>query len=116
VLHPVYYRSQVKKEQAMRGIPVAHARWIGSLLAQLSDEQLRDAFRAANYSEGTRESYVAALRERINQLTRLSSRESQRQNSASVGTKIKKWNSKALDHAGSTLSKTFTKLRARVRR
>jgi hypothetical protein len=116
VLHPVYYRSQVKKEQAMRGIPVADARWIGSLLAQLSDEQLRDAFRAANYSEGTRESYVAAFRERINQLTRLSSRESQRQNSASVGTKIKKWNSKALDHAGSTLSKTFTKLRARVRR
>src|SRR5215207_3841850 len=55
VLHPVYYRSQVKKEAAMRGIPVAHARWIGSLLAHLSDEQLRDAFRAANYSDGTRE-------------------------------------------------------------
>lgn len=71
VLHPFYYRSQVKKEKAMRGIPVAHARWIGSLLAQLSDEQLRDAFRAANYSEGTRESYVSALRERINQLTQL---------------------------------------------
>ena len=71
VLHPFYYRGEVNKEKAMRGIPIAHARWIGSLLAQLSDEQLRDAFRAANYSEGTRESYVSALRERINQLTDL---------------------------------------------
>lgn len=116
VLHPVYYRSQVKKEQAMRGIPVAHARWIGSLLAQLSDEQLRDAFRAANYSEGTRESYVAALRERINQLTRLSSRQQPRRSSTGVATKIKKFNSKALDQAASTLSKTFTKLRTAVQR
>ena len=55
----------------MRGIPIAHARWIGSLLAQLSDEQLRDAFRVANYPEGVTESYVSALRERINQLTQL---------------------------------------------
>ena len=49
VLHPKYYRGEVKKEGAMRGIPVGHARWIGSLLAQLSDAQLRDAFNAAGY-------------------------------------------------------------------
>ena len=71
VVQPFYYRGEVKKEKAMRGIPVAHARWIGSLLNQLSDEQLRDAFRAAGYSEGVRESYVASLRERINQLRHL---------------------------------------------
>lgn len=71
VLHPRYYRHEVGKEKAMRGIPVGHARWIGSLLAQLSDEQLRDAFRAANYSPGVQESYVAALRERITQLIQL---------------------------------------------
>ena len=116
VLHPVYYRSQVKKERAMRGIPVAHAKWIGSLLAQLSDEQLRDAFRAANYSEGTRESYVATLRERINQLTLLSFKQHPPRSSTGVATKIKKFNSKAFDQAGSTLSKTYTRLRARVRR
>ena len=69
----------MNKEKAMRGIPVTHARWIGSLLRQLSDEQLRDAFRAANYSENIRESYVAALRERINQLTALPSRTARRQ-------------------------------------
>lgn len=71
VLHPVYYRSQVRKEKAMRGIPVEHARWIGSLLSQLSDAQLHAAFRAASYDEATAEGYVRALRERIDQLTRL---------------------------------------------
>jgi len=71
VLHPLYYRGEVKKEKAMRGIPVGHARWIGSLLSRLTDEQLRDAFRAASYDEATMELYVRALRERINQLTRL---------------------------------------------
>jgi len=71
VLHPKYYRGEVKKEAAMRGITVEHARWIGSLLSQLTDEQLRDAFRAASYDEATMEGYVRALRERINQLTRL---------------------------------------------
>lgn len=71
ILYPKYYRGEVKKEKAMRGIPVAHARWIGSLLSQLTDDQLRDAFRAANYYEDTMNRYVQALRERINQLTRL---------------------------------------------
>jgi hypothetical protein len=71
VLQPFYYRHEVNKEKAMRGIPIVHARWIGLLLTQLSDEQLRDAFRAANYSEGIRESYVSALRQRTNQLIEL---------------------------------------------
>jgi hypothetical protein len=73
VLHPKYYRGEVKKEAAMRGIPVEHAAWVGSLLSQLSDEQLRDAFRAAGYLEAVTEGYVRALRERIDQLGRLRS-------------------------------------------
>ncbi|HEY0378995.1 MAG TPA: hypothetical protein VGC87_18920 [Pyrinomonadaceae bacterium] len=71
VFQPFYYRGEVKKEKAMRGIPVEHARWIGSLLSQLTDEQLTDAFRAADYDETTTRGYVRALRERINQLTSL---------------------------------------------
>jgi hypothetical protein len=71
IVHFPYYRSEVKKEKSMRGIPVAHARWIGTLLSQLTDEQLRDAFRAANYDAPTMEGYVEALRERINQLIKL---------------------------------------------
>ncbi|MDQ3802739.1 MAG: hypothetical protein M3416_02655 [Acidobacteriota bacterium] len=73
VLHPKYYRGEVKKEKAMRGIPVEHARWAGSLLAQLTDEQLRDAFRAAGYDQATMDGFVAAIRGRINQLTSLHS-------------------------------------------
>lgn len=71
VLYPPYYRGEVKKEKSMRRIPVENARWIGSLLSQLTDEQLRDAFRAARYNPSTMEGYVRALRQRINQLTRL---------------------------------------------
>ena len=66
-----YYRSQVKKEKSMRGIPVEHARWVGSLLSQLTDKQLHQAFMAAKYKPGTRIGFVKALRERIDQLTRL---------------------------------------------
>jgi hypothetical protein len=73
VLQPFYYRGQVKKEKVMRGIPVVHAMWIGSLLSQLTDTQLRDAFDTAGYDEVTADTYVRALRERINQLTRLES-------------------------------------------
>ena len=116
VLHPFYYRNEVKKEKAMRGIPIAHARWIGSLLNQLSDEQLRDAFRAANYSEGVSESYVGALRERINQLTRLPVQSTRRQRSETVGTKIRRFNSRAVDQVGTKVSKVFTKVRSTINR
>ena len=71
VFYPPYYRGEVKKEKAMRGIPVEHARWIGSLLSQLSDKQLRDAFNAGGYKRSLTNGYVTALRQRIQQLTRL---------------------------------------------
>lgn len=118
VLHPLYYRSQVKKEKVMRGIPVAHARWIGSLLAQLSDEQLRDAFRAANYSEGTRESYVRALRERINQLTELprQAQRPRRTEGDGIGTKIGNVNSKAVDAVEAGASKVVKGVRSTIRK
>lgn len=111
VLHPFYYRGEVNKETAMRGIPISHARWIGSLLAQLSDEQLHDAFRVANYSDGVRESYVSSLRERINQLTNLP-RQSRRQPStkAGVGTKIRKFNSKVFNEAQNGITNAVSKI------
>jgi hypothetical protein len=68
---PSYRSSQAKKERAMTNITVENARWIGSLLARLSDDQLRDAFRAANYDVPTMEGFIQILRERINQLIRL---------------------------------------------
>jgi hypothetical protein len=71
ILYPPYYRGQVKKEKSMRRIPVEHASWVGSLLSQLTDEQLHDAFRAAGYNRTVTSGYINALRERISQLTRL---------------------------------------------
>jgi hypothetical protein len=52
-------------------IPVADVRWIASLLAQLSPEQIRDAFRAANYSPGQVETYSRVLEQRIAALGQL---------------------------------------------
>jgi hypothetical protein len=51
IFKPSYKSSQERKERVMKNISVENARWIGSLLADLSDEQLRDAFRAAGYDQ-----------------------------------------------------------------
>jgi hypothetical protein len=55
----------------MNKVPIEHAAWIGSQLAELSDDQLRDTFRAAGYDRATSEQYVHVLRNRINDLNRL---------------------------------------------
>jgi len=68
---PGYGSRQAKKERAMSTAPVADAKWVGTMLSRLSDEQLRDAFRAAHYDQATMEGYVKVLRERINQLAKL---------------------------------------------
>jgi hypothetical protein len=52
-------------------IPRQDAKWIGSLLAQLSAEQISDAFRAANYSEADIQAYTEAVRSRIRELNEL---------------------------------------------
>lgn len=71
LFNPGYSKRQANKEKAMRRIPVQNARWMGSQLARLSDDQLRDAFRAAGYTTVTMEGFIKALRDRIDQLNRL---------------------------------------------
>jgi hypothetical protein len=66
-----YAKRQANKEKAMRSIPVDDARWIGQQLSRLSDEQLRDAFRAAKYDDATMNGFVTILRGRITQLAQL---------------------------------------------
>ena len=68
---PGYPESQARKERAMRRASVADARWLGQRLSRLTDEQLRDAFRAARYDAATREGFVAAIRWRADMLARL---------------------------------------------
>jgi hypothetical protein len=60
-----------KRQNIFNDITVEHARWIGERLAQLSDDQIRDAFRAANYSAAEIETLAKAVRARINELAAL---------------------------------------------
>jgi len=55
----------------VRDVTVEQAKWIGSLLSQLSDQQISDAFRAANYSPEEIQSLTQALRSRINEIVNL---------------------------------------------
>ncbi|MDQ3803437.1 MAG: hypothetical protein M3416_06350 [Acidobacteriota bacterium] len=71
VFKPSYGKSQAQKERVMGNIPAEDARWMGTQLARLSDEQLREAFRAAGYDQATMDGFVAAIRGRINQLAQL---------------------------------------------
>jgi hypothetical protein len=52
-------------------IPREDARWIGSMLGQLTHEQLADAFRAGNFPPDSIDQYVAVLESRIAQLKAL---------------------------------------------
>jgi hypothetical protein len=52
-------------------ITIEQARWLGNLLARLSDNQMRDAFRAANYSREEIRMLMGGLKYRINELVTL---------------------------------------------
>ena len=60
-----------KNRGLMKDISVQDAQWIGSLLSQLSDAQIRDAFRAANYTPGQINLLAGEVRERTNELLSL---------------------------------------------
>ncbi len=65
------YSKRKRCQEILKGVHVESARWIGSLLAQLSDAQLRDAFRAGNFNEQEIALYVKTFKERIKQLQEL---------------------------------------------
>jgi len=60
-----------KNTGLLENIPVEDAAWVGSLLARLSDRQLKDAFLAANYSDEVASALAASVRAKINELTTL---------------------------------------------
>ncbi len=66
-----YYCERTRMESIVKNIPRADARWLGALLAQLSDRQLSDAFRAAGYAAPDIEACTRTLRQRITMLTKL---------------------------------------------
>ena len=54
-----------------RNIPRADAKWMGSLLGQLSHEQIVDAFRAGHFPPKDIDTYVRIVEERISELKAL---------------------------------------------
>jgi hypothetical protein len=65
------YRDRARMEQFTKHVPRADARWLGERLARLSDEQLRDAFRAGGYTPPEVDAYAKAVRARISALNAL---------------------------------------------
>ena len=61
-----------KNKKLFEDLTVQDVKWIAGLLGRLSDEQIKDAFRAANYLPEEVESLARAVRERINALTTVS--------------------------------------------
>jgi len=61
-----------KNQKLFQGITVADARWLSNLMKRLTDDQIKDAFRSANYSAEEVDLLAGELRERINALAKLS--------------------------------------------
>ena len=60
-----------RNKALFENLTVDDARWIGNRLGKLSDEQIKDAFRAANYKPEDVEELARAVRERIDLLVHL---------------------------------------------
>ena len=60
-----------KNQKLFEGLTTADARWLSNLLKRLSDEQIKDAFRAANYSAEEVDQLTDALKTRIEALAKL---------------------------------------------
>lgn len=61
-----------KNRSRMKHFTIADARWLAGLLTKLSERQIHDAFRAANYSDADVRLLTHAVKDRIGQLARAS--------------------------------------------
>jgi hypothetical protein len=71
VVTPKEFASRMDMRWIGKHIPRSDVKWIGGLLAQLSPQQIRDAFRAADYSPEQVEGFAAVVEKRIAQLNQL---------------------------------------------
>jgi len=60
-----------KEGDIFKDISVADVQWVAGLLSRLTDQQIGDAFRAANYTQDEVTTLTAAVRGRINELVKL---------------------------------------------
>jgi hypothetical protein len=71
LFNPRQFFSRLAPRAIGRHVPRKDAKWIGHMLAQLSIDQLRSAFRAAGYAEGDIEGFTRVLQARIALLDQL---------------------------------------------
>ena len=71
IVSPKEYSDRKQMQSLGRNIPREHVLWIGQLLSRLSSKQIRDAFRAAGYSDAEVEQLAQVIEKRIGQLTHL---------------------------------------------
>jgi hypothetical protein len=60
-----YYSDRTRMEKITKNIPRADARWLGQRLSKLTDDQIRDGFRAAGYGPADVEGLTTVIRRRI---------------------------------------------------
>jgi hypothetical protein len=72
----VFFHYGGKMQDVFEDISVEDVKWIAALLSRRSDQQISDAFRAANYTPEETATLLAAVRARINELVNLPPSES----------------------------------------
>jgi hypothetical protein len=66
----VFFFYKGKRQDLFDDLSVADARWLASLLVKLSNRQIADAFRAANYTPAEVQTLAGAVRARIDELAK----------------------------------------------
>jgi hypothetical protein len=59
------YEKRTEMQDITKHIPRADAKWLGQRLSQLTEEQIRDCFRAGGYTQEEVEGYAAVIQNRI---------------------------------------------------
>ena len=63
-----------RHQELMAMVRPSDVQWAGQLMTRLTDKQWRDAFRAANYSDGDADRYIRKLKEKIDDAVALRAR------------------------------------------
>ena len=71
LMDPLEFIRRSKLRWIGRNIPRADAKWLGALLARLTPQQIRDAFRAGGYSPAEIDGFSAIVERRIASLNDL---------------------------------------------
>jgi hypothetical protein len=71
IFNPAEFFPRMHMRWIAKRVPRGDARWMGQMLAKLSPEQIRDAFRAAGYAPDQIEGFSQVVQKRIGELAAL---------------------------------------------